>query len=244
LKTWEFAEPRDGEPDRRQVGIVCLMEGGDPIQEPAEVAMWYERGLRLIGPAWAGTRYCGGTSEPGPLTDEGVQLLSVMQDHGLILDVSHMAEETFFQAIDLYRGPIIASHSNPRTLTNNLDRHLTDEMIKTLIDREAVIGTVVYNKFLVRDWNPGDPKEAATVDTVAHAIDHVCQIAGDARHAAIGSDFDGGFGMLSAPAGFDTVADLQIIGPALSKLGYSSEDIDLILGGNWLRKLRGALPQP
>ena len=80
------------------------------------------------------------------------------------------------------------------------------------------------------------------METVVTAIDYVCQLAGDARHAAIGTDFDGGFGMKSAPLGFDTVADLQLIGPALSKRGYAAEDIESILNGNWLRMLKGALP--
>ncbi len=236
LRSWR------GEPDQRQVGVVYLMEGGDAIQTPEEIGLWYARGLRFVGPAWAATRYCGGTSEPGPLTDEGVRLLDEMAKYGMVLDTSHMAEEAFFQAVERYPGRIIASHANPRVLSDNRDRHLSDEMIKALIDRDGVIGAVLFNRFLLRGWNNGDPKEAATVDTVAYAIDHVCQIAGDARHAAIGSDFDGGFGMHSTPKEFDTVADLGIIGPALEKLGYADKDIELIMGGNWLRLLREVLP--
>ncbi|HZY42568.1 MAG TPA: membrane dipeptidase [Anaerolineae bacterium] len=236
LRSWR------GQPDQRQVGIVYLMEGGDAIQEPEEIGLWYARGLRFVGPAWAATRYCGGTSEPGPLTDEGARLLNEMAKYGMVLDTSHMAEEAFFQALDQYEGRVIASHSNPRVLSDNLDRHLSDAMIKALIERDGIIGAVLFNKFLLRGWNHGDPKDAATAETVARAIDHVCQIAGDARHAGIGTDFDGGFGMRSTPGGFDTVADLGIIGPALAKLGYTVTDIELILGGNWLRLLREVLP--
>lgn len=231
-----------GQSDRRQVGIVYLMEGADAIQTPDELGWWYERGLRLVGPAWAATRYCGGTSEPGPFTAEGLRLLDAMAGLNMILDTSHLAEEAFFQAVQRYPGTLIASHANPRALSEDSDRHLSDAMIKALIERDGVIGTVLFNKFLLRGWDKGSPKDAATMDTVVRAIDYVCQLAGDARHAGIGTDFDGGFGMRSAPKEFDTVADLQLIGPALLKRGYAPGDVDLILGGNWLRVLRAALP--
>jgi membrane dipeptidase len=244
LKSWDGFDPslpEDPKHGERQIGLVYLIEGGDSIREPAEVEWWYERGVRLIGPAWSGTQYCGGTDEPGPLTPAGIDLLKHMRPFNVVLDLSHMDERAYLQALDQYDGPIIASHSNPRVLTNNSNRHLTDEMIKALIQHDGVIGTVIFNKFLLKGWEHGYPKDAATVETVVTAIDHVCQIAGDARHAGIGTDFDGGFGMRSAPAGFDTVADLQIIVPALEKRGYSAEDVELIMNGNWVRVLRKAL---
>jgi membrane dipeptidase len=244
LKTWAGFDPswpEDPQRDERQIGLAYLIEGGDSIREPAEVEWWYERGVRLIGPAWAGTQYCGGTDEPGPLTAAGVELLKHMRPFNLVLDLSHMDDVAFLQALDRYDGPVIASHSNPRALTNNSNRHLTDEMIRALIQHAGVIGTLIFNKFLLKGWEHGHPRDAAMVETVATAIDHVCQIAGNARHAAIGTDFDGGFGMKSTPAGFDTVADLQIVAPALAKRGYSAADVELIMNGNWLRVLRGAL---
>jgi membrane dipeptidase len=245
LRTWDDFDPaleEDPKRDERQIGLVYLIEGGDSIREPAEVEWWYERGVRLIGPAWVSTRYCGGTGEPGPLTAEGFELLKHMRRFQLVLDLSHMDDQSFFQALDRYDGPVIASHSNPRRLTNNLNRHLSDEQIRALVEHDGVIGTLIFNKFLLRDWDHGQHRDAATVDTVVRAIDAVCQIAGDARHAAIGTDFDGGFGMRSTPAGFDTVADLQIIAPALRQHGYSDSEVDLILHGNWLRVLRQSLP--
>ncbi len=244
LRTWaDFDPTRPADPKKheRQIGFVFLMENGDAIRTPDEVDFWYEQGVRLIGPAWAGSRYSGGTDEPGPLTSDGVELLKQMSRRNLVLDLTHMDDQAFFQALDFYAGPLIASHSNPRVLSNNLNRHLSDEMIKGLLRRDGVIGTVLFNKFLLKGWENGHPKDAATIETVATAIDYVCQLAGDAQHSAIGTDFDGGFGMRSAPAGFDTVADLQIIGSALARRGYAAEDIELILNGNWLRVLRGAL---
>lgn len=237
LASWQGDDPA-----QRQIGLVYLMEGGDAIQSPDEIGWWYARGLRLVGPAWVSTRYCGGTSEPGPFTADGLRLLDGMASLNMILDTSHLAEEAFFQAVQRYPGAIIASHSNPRALSENSDRHLSDAMIKALIERDGVIGTVLYNKFLLRGWDKGDPKEAATVETVVRAIDYVCQLAGNARHAGLGTDFDGGFGMHSTPKEFDTVADLNLIGPALLKRGYSAADVELILSGNWLRVLRRALP--
>ncbi len=245
LSTWEDFDPtppEDPRQDERQIGLVYLIEGGDSIREPSEVEWWYERGVRLIGPAWSGTQYCGGTDEPGPLTAAGVQLLRNMRPFNLVLDLSHMDDWAFLQALDQYDGPLIASHSNPRALSNNINRHLSDEMIKALIQHDGVIGTLIFNKFLLKNWENGDPKEAATIDTVVRAIDYVCQMAGDARHAAIGTDFDGGFGMRSTPAGIDTVADLQQIAPALEQRGYSAADVELIMNGNWLRVLRKTLP--
>ena len=244
LKTWDDFDPtlpEDPKRDERQIGLVYLIEGGDSIREPAEVEWWHERGVRLIGPAWAGTQYCGGTDEPGPLTAAGVDLLKHMRPFNLVLDLSHMDERAFLQALDQYDGPIIASHSNSRVLTNNTNRHLSDEMIKALVQHEGVIGTLIFNKFLLKGWEHDHPREAATVETVVKAIDHVCQIAGDARHAGIGTDFDGGFGMRSTPAGFDTVADLQIIAPELERRGYAAADVELIMSGNWVRVLKGAL---
>ena len=244
LKSWEGFDPmldEDPRRDERLIGLVYLIENGDSIREPAEAEWWYERGVRIIGPAWAGTQYCGSTDEPGPLTAAGVDLLKHMRPFNLVLDLSHMDERAYFQALDQYDGPIIASHANPRALTNNTNRHLSDEMIKALISHEGVIGTLIFNQFLLKGWETGHPKDAATVETVVTAIDHVCQIAGDARHSAIGTDFDGGYGMKSTPAGFDTVADLQIIAPALERRGYSAADVDSIMNGNWARVLRSSL---
>jgi len=226
-----------------QIGLVMLMENGDPIRKPQEVERWHDEGVRLIGPAWMASRYCGGTGEPGPLTDDGVRLLKHMQDLNMILDTSHMAEQAFFQAIDTYGGPIIASHSNPRAYVDG-DRHLSDEMIRALVRRDGVIGAVPFNSFLVKNWSrrKGDPKDAANINHVVRAIDRVCQIAGDALHAGLGTDFDGGFGAESTPAGIDTVADLPKVADGLREAGFSPTDVESAMSGNWLRVLRQSLP--
>jgi membrane dipeptidase len=225
----------------RRVGLVPLMEGAEPIRQPGEVEDWFERGVRVVGPAWDATRYAGGTYTPGPLTDLGRELLEAMTDLGMILDLSHADEPAYLEALDRYEGTIIASHSNPRRF-NPGRRGLSDEMIAHLIEREGVVGVVLYNSFLKPDHKRGEPKHTVTIDDVVTAIDHVCQLAGSALHVGIGSDFDGGFGVEDIPQGFDTVADLHLIGEALADRGYAPDDVAAVLGENWLRILRRGLP--
>ncbi len=222
-----------------KLGLVMLMENADPILEPQQFEEWYERGLRLVGPAWKSSRYCGGTGEPGPLTDLGRELLEVMAGYNALLDLSHMAEAAFEESLDRYEGPIIASHSNPRRFCNT-DRHLSDDMIHHLAERDGVMGIVLYNRFLANDWTPGT---RLPFHIVPDAIDYVCQLTGSAQHVGLGSDFDGGFGMESTPQGLDTVTDLWSIGTALAERGYAPADIEAILGGNMIRKLREALSE-
>ncbi len=238
IATWEAGT---GIEDHRQ-GIVLLMENADPIIEPKQFEEWYERGLRIVGPAWQGSRYCGGTGQPGPLTDLGRDLLEVMASFNAILDLSHMAEESFLEAVDRYEGVVIASHSNPRSFRNT-DRHLSDDMIRLLAARDGVMGIVPYNNFLFDDWRLGDRRSDVPFTTILDAMDMVCQITGSAAHVGIGSDFDGGFGVQSIPAGMDTVTDLWKIYDGLKERGYSESDTEAILGGNMLRKLRQSLPQ-
>jgi membrane dipeptidase len=231
------------ESEKPQVGIVPLMEGADPIREPAEAEMWFERGLRLVGLSWlTGSCYAGGNASPGPLTDEGRALLEVMAELGMILDVSHLAEEAFVEAVDRFEGRVVASHANPRARVPGR-RQLSDAMIRRLAERDGVIGIVLYNAFLRPGWLTGDPKDAVTIADVAAAVDHVCQVVGGVAHVGLGSDFDGGFGAESAPLEMDTVADLGCVVPALGEMGYSDEEIAAVMGENWLRLLREALPE-
>lgn len=241
LKSWESPELGD-----RRIGLVVLMEGADGIREPKEVEAWMERGVRIVGPAWAGTRYCGGTGDPGPLTAEGCELLDHMAGLGMILDLSHMAEASYLEALDRFQGTLIASHSNPRAMVKEPrrpDRYLSDDMIRRLAERGGVVGIVPYNRFLAGRWTPSDGKAALTLEAVAAHLDHVCQVVGDAAHVGIGSDFDGGFGMEAAPAEIDTVADLLKLIEPLRRRGYGDGEIEAILGGNWIRLLREGLPK-
>lgn len=229
------------------VGLVILMEGAEGVREPAELEGWWARGVRLIGPAWAGTRFCGGTREPGPLTKDGYALLDGMASFGFTLDLSHMDEQAALQALDYYPGMIIASHANAVALLKDFptNRHLSDEVIHGVVEREGVIGVVPANGFLKTGWRyrAGSRKEEVTLEHVVAQIDYICQLAGDARHVGIGSDFDGGFGLQAVPAEIDTIADLQKLAPMLAEKGYTGEDIANILGLNWQGVLEKTLPQ-
>jgi membrane dipeptidase len=236
------AAPPDGPP----VGLIPLMEAAEAIGEAAEVEDWYGRGLRIIGPAWAGTRFCGGTREPGPLTSEGYALLEAMAAFNFILDISHMDEKAALQALDVYPGVAIASHANPMRMLRMLpgsesNRHLPDAVLDALAARGGVTGVVPLGGFLQPGWKPSEPR--LPLERVIAMIDYICQRAGSARHAALGTDFDGGHGWQSAPAEIDTIADLQKIPPLLAARGYSAEDIESILSANWLNCLRQALPE-
>ncbi len=223
-----------------QVGIVLAMEGADPIQEPYQFGEWYMRGVRSVGLSWvARSRYAGGNGQPGPLTEAGRDLLDVMARFQTILDLSHASNEAALAALDRYCGPIIASHSNPRRFCDT-ERHLPDETIRRIAEHDGVIGAVINNKFLRTGWSKTDPK--LSLDQYIAVIDYVCQLTGSARHVGIGSDMDGGFGYDSIPAELDTVSDLHYVGVRLEGRGYGQDDIRAILGGNFLRILRAALP--
>ena len=240
LSTWTGPDPA-----ARQVGLLPLMEGADPIRQPQEAEYWMERGVRIVGLAWSGTRYSGGTGEPGPLTPEGRALLEVMSSLGLILDVSHASDESCLEALDRFSGTVIASHANPRALLKGFsrpERMLTDEMILRLAEAGGVIGIVPFNRFLKVAWEPSHPKSSVTIESMLAMIDHICQVTGSSAHVGIGSDFDGGFGVERTPAEFDTVADLQKLDAALRARGYTEHDVAAILGQNWIAVLRRGLP--
>jgi membrane dipeptidase len=221
------------------LGIVPLMEGADPIREPAEAELWYERGLRLIGLAWDDTRYASGAwrgSKHG-LTKEGRQLLEVMANFGFILDLTHMSEKASLEALDSYPGTIVATHSNARALVPG-ERQLSDSQIRLIGERNGVIGVVLSNSFLKAGHRKGERKELVTLDQVAAHIDHICQLTGSATYVGIGSDLDGGFGTADIPHELDSVADLSKIGDKLLERGYAQSDVENIMGGNWLTLLR------
>ncbi len=242
LDHWQNPVPSEsGHP----VGMVVLMEGAEGIRNLSELEEWHELGLRLIGPAWVGTRYCGGWKEPGPLTNDGRKLLSAMADYNFILDLSHMDEQSAVEALDIYRGPIVGTHGNCLSLMPNVNsnRYFSDRVLEGIIERDGVVGVVPFNSYLKVGWTVGQNKrEEVPLRYVADHIDHICQIAGDALHAGIGSDFDGGFGLQSVPPEIETVADLQNLVSLLQARGYSETDIANIFGGNWIARLKRDLP--
>ena len=232
-------EWQQGEHASLPIGIILAMEGADPIVEPDQAEAWFGDGLRSVSLAHYGkSRYAVGTGESGPLTEEGVQLLREFERLGMILDVTHLAEPGFSQALDSFDGPVMASHNNCRALVPG-DRQFSDEQIRRLAGRDAVIGVALDAWMLYPGWKIGQTsREVVRLDAVADHVDHVCQLAGDGDHAGIGSDLDGGYGTEQTPVGLDTIADLQKLADLLSARGYADPRIDDLFHGNWLRFFR------
>jgi membrane dipeptidase len=238
VRAWEQDE-HGGQP----LGFILSMEGADPVLSPDQVEEWWQAGLRIIGPAHYGVSpYAHGTGTQGGLFPPGKPLLKAMERVGMILDVTHLSDQSFDEALDAYGGPLLASHHNCRALVPN-QRQLTDDQIKRIVARGAVIGMALDTWMLYPGWVRGQttPEEAGVklVAMVDH-IDRVCQLAGNARHVGIGTDLDGGFGREQSPADLDTIADLQRVPELLRKRGYNEEAIKGVLYGNWVRFFRDA----
>jgi membrane dipeptidase len=214
-----------------RLAAVLLMEGADPIEDPSQLGAWTERGVRIIGPAWGATRYSGGTGAPGGLTVLGRRLLKAMARKKVILDLSHMADKAVADAFELWRGPIMASHSNARPIVPG-DRQVTDETVAEIARRGGVVGVSFYQKHL-------RPSGRATLEDVVKHVVHHARAAGSPEHVGLGTDLDGGFGAREAP--IDSLAKLKELRARL-RLHFNQTQVDGILAGNWLRFLERSLP--
>jgi len=225
------------------IGYILSMEGTDPIVDPAQAEWWFEQGLRTACLAHYGpSAYAMGTGGDGPLTAKGRELLAEFGRLGLILDLVHTADQAFDQALELYSGPVFISHGNSRSLVPH-DRQISDDQIRRIVERDGVIGAVCDAWMIVPDYVRADAdRPRATLAKLADHIDYICQLAGNARHVAIGSDLDGGFGHEQTPAELKTIADLHKLEPILGDRGYTEEDLDGIFHGNWLRFFAAGLP--
>ena len=222
------------------LGFVVAMEGADPIREPAQLENWWNAGLRLLGPTHYGPgRYAGGTGTELGLTALGEPLLREMARLGMLLDMTHFSDQAFWQAARIYDGRVHASHNNCRALVPH-QRQFSDEQLRFIIERDGVIGAAFDVWMLQPGFLRGESNQGVFIDTVIDHIDHVCQLAGNSRHAAIGSDLDGGFGREQSPCDLDTIADFQLLPGKLAARGYSDDDIANILHGNWLRLMYAA----
>ncbi|MGH8020065.1 MAG: dipeptidase [Opitutaceae bacterium] len=223
-------------PDAAPLGIILSMECADPIVSPNQVQKWWSEGLRAVGPAhYKRGHYAYGTASDGPLGEAGVRLLDEFMRVGMILDVTHLSDQSFFEAAAIYDGPVLASHQNCRSLVPG-DRQFSDEQITALIQRDAVIGTAFDAWMLYPGWKRGETlPEVAGIEAAAGHIDHICQMAGNARHCALGTDLDGRFGTEQTPRDLDTIMDVHALEGILTRRGYSDGDIDAIFFENWLR---------
>jgi membrane dipeptidase len=225
------------------LGFILSMEGADPVLSPDQVHEWFAAGLRIIGPAHYGVSpYAHGTGTEGGLFPPGKALLREMERVGMILDVTHLSDQCFDEALDAWGGPVLASHHNCRSLVPH-PRPRPNAQTTRLVERGAVIGSALDAWMLGPGWIRGktQPKEAnVSLETYVDHIDRVCQLAGNAHHAAIGTDLDGGFGTEQTPHDLDTIADLQRVPTILRARGYPEADVRAIMHGNWIRFFRAA----
>jgi membrane dipeptidase len=229
--------------DKLPIGYILSLEGADSLVGPGYLERAYVYGLRALGPAHYGPgRYANGTDSSGHLQEAGKTLLREMERFGIILDATHLCDEAFWDAMDLFGGPVWASHNNCRALVGH-NRQFSDEMIKILIAKGAVIGGALDAWMMVPGWIRGKSLPGpmhCDLEKVVDHMDHICQLAGNSRHVGIGTDLDGGFGKEQCPHDLETIADLQRMPQLLAGRGYGEADIANVLHGNWLRFLRNA----
>ena len=233
----------EANPDGTPLGIILSMEGADPIVTPEQVGHWFGLGLRAVGPAHYGRgQYAYGTATDGPMTPAGVKLLKEFMKVGMILDVTHLSDQSFWTAMDVYDGPMLASHHNLRALVPG-DRQLTDDQVKELLKRGAVIGSAFDAWMMYPGWVRGKTQpEVVGLEAIVDHVDRICQFAGNTKHVALGTDLDGGYGTEQTPRDLDTITDVHKLEEIMARRGYSGADIDAYFYGNWLRFFGSALP--
>jgi membrane dipeptidase len=233
----------DEPPPDAPIGYILSLEGADSLVTLQHLERAYAQGLRAVGPAHYGPgTYARGTDACGGLGIKGRELLKEMERLGLILDVTHLCDQSFWEALEHFDGPVWASHQNCRALVEH-NRQFDDEQIKALIARGGVIGGVLDAWMMRPDWILGQSTPQSTGVLLQHLldhIDHICQLAGNANHCGIGSDLDGEFGREQSPADLDTIADLQELPGMMAARGYRQSDITAIMHENFVRFLNRA----
>ena len=239
LDLWSSSEPN------KPIGYLLNLEGADSIVTLDHLHRAYKQGLRAIGPAHYGPgTYAHGTNSEGGLGTKGKELLNEIEKLNMILDVTHLCDQSFWEAIDHYNGKMWASHSNCRSLVPN-QRQFSNLQIKELIARKAIIGMAFDAWMMIPKWQKGisdHKKSGLVIETIIDHIDHICQLSGNSNHIALGTDLDGGFGKEQCPYDLETISDLQKMDALLKKRGYSENDIQKILNQNAINFLMGALP--
>ena len=229
--------------EQKPVGYILSLEGADSLISIEHVEKAYQCGLRAIGPAHYGPgRYAQGTDATGLMGEKGKALLKEMERLNIILDATHLCDESFWEAMNNFNGHVWASHNNVRALVNH-NRQFSDEQIKELIKRGAVIGGALDAWMMVPDWVRGKSTPQSmncNLEVLIDHLDHICQLAGNALHIGIGSDLDGAFGREQCPYDLETISDLQNLPALFTKRGYSQQDVENIMHGNWIRFLKNA----
>ncbi|MEK6152933.1 membrane dipeptidase [Flavobacteriaceae bacterium 3-367] len=231
IKLWEGTSPD------KPIGYILSLEGADSIVSMAHLEKSFESGLRAIGPAHYGPgTYAHGTDSVGGIGSKGKELLKKIEELNLILDATHLCDMSFWETMKIYNGPVWASHNNCRKLVDH-NRQFSDEQIKELISRKAVIGVALDAWMMVPNWTRGESTPegmGVNLGQMIDNIDHICQLSGDSKHVGIGTDLDGAFGKEQSPADLDTIADLQKVPDMLKLRGYSQGDIENIMHQNFI----------
>jgi len=236
---WNNNQPNETKP----VGYILSLEGADSLITIEHLEKAFNYGLRAVGPAHYGPgRYAKGTDATGVMGANGIALLKEMERLNMILDATHLCEDSFLHALNHFNGPVWASHNNVRSIVNH-NRQFSDEQMKALIERGAVIGGALDAWMMVPGWERGvslPKKMNCNLEVIIDHIDYICQAAGNTLHVGIGSDLDGAFGKEQCPYDLDTIADLQKLPALFLKRGYLQQDVENIMHGNWIRFLRNA----
>jgi membrane dipeptidase len=229
--------------EKKPIGYILSLEGADSLVDISYLHRAYDYGLRAVGLSHFGPgRYAPGTKTQGSIHPLGKDLLREMSKLNMILDVTHLTDDGFDEAMKIYRGPIWASHHNVRSLVPT-QRQLTDDQIKQLLDHGAVIGGMLdcWAMDIRFIDTVSDPWQLdIKLEKLIDHWDHICQVAGNSYHVAIGSDLDGIFGTEQAPWDMNSIADLQKYQSLLLKRGYTQDDVENIFHKNWIRFLRNA----
>ena len=217
----------------KKIGFLTLMEGADPIEDINDLKFYFDKGLRILGPAWNNkNKYASGPETDSALSDEGKKLIQEMNNLGITLDLSHLNEKCFWDAIKITNLIPIATHSNARTLTNH-PRNLYDDQLLAISERGGVTGIVFYNTFLKTG------KNTPTLEDIFKHTDYIINLCGE-DHVGIGTDLDGGK-IEEFPQEIRQISSLPVVAQYFLEKGYTVERVKKIMGNNFLRVLKSNL---
>ena len=219
-------ELRQAKKDRKKA-VMCGIENGYAIgRDISNIERYRSMGVVYITLCHNGDNdICDsarGMAEHGGLSDFGVEVVKEMNRVGMVVDLSHAAESTFWQVLEQSTVPVVCSHSSCKSLCNH-PRNLTDDQMKALAANGGVVQVTMYEGFLRESGR-------ATIDDFISHLEHAIEVAG-IDHVGIGTDFDGD----GAVVGCSSAAQLHSVTVELLRRGYSESDIEKIWGGNWLR---------
>lgn len=243
LELWDKAIELDKINNSLPIGYILSLEGADSIVDLTYLEKSYEQGLRALslGHYGPGT-YAPGTGAEGGLSTQGKELLREMGRLGMILDLTHLSDQAFWEALEYFEGPVWASHCNCRSLVPH-QRQLNDDQIKAIQQRGGVIGLVFDAWMMHPDWKRGETTPTSAdlkLCRIVDHVDHICQLLGSSSHVGIGSDLDGGYGTEQCPYDVQSIADLQNLKGLLSAKGYNDGDIKAIYRANFLTVIKNA----